>query len=337
MKKTNNLMMLVQDFFQEYLMTDRGLSQNTVLAYRDTLKLFFAHECSRQKKKVTKLALEDVNADSVLLFLHQLENKRNNSIVTRNLRLAALKTFSLFLTTKDVLHAGEYQRIMALPLKKAPHKVIDYLEVNEVQAIIGNFDREKRNEQRDHVLLNLLYNTGARVQELCDLTVSSITFGHLPVVTLVGKGNKTRLVPIWQDTAILLTNYLLDNKLKDKPEAKLFLNACGRPLGRFGVRYIIKNRVKIAIKRCPSLKGKSIGPHTFRHTIAMHLLQAGIDLSVIRSWLGHVSLETTHAYVEIDMEMKRKVLKAYSPSFPSKSLKDVLNKNKDILTWLESI
>ena len=329
MKKANPLMLLVQGFFQNYLLVDRGLSQNTVMAYRDTLKLFFSFECLRQKKPVTKLVLDDINADAVLLFLNQLEIKRNNSIVTRNLRLASLKTFSLFLTTKDVLRAGEYQRIMALPLKKAPRKLIDYLEVSEVKAIIGDFDQENKHEQRDHVLLNLLYNTGARVQEICDLTVSSITFGQLPVVTLVGKGNKTRMVPIWQDTAKLLMDYLSNYQLLDKPTAKLFLNACGQPLGRFGIRYIIKKRVKSASEHCPGLKTKSIGPHTFRHTIAMHLLQAGVDLTIIRSWLGHVSLETTHAYVEIDMEMKRKVLNAYSPSGESKSLKGVLDRNKD--------
>jgi len=337
MKKVDTLMMLVQKYFQNYLVVDRGLSQNPVMAYRDTLKLFFAFECSRQRKSITKLVLDDVNADAVLLFLNQLESKRNNSIVTRNLRLASLKTFSLFLTTKDVVRAGEYQRIMALPLKKAPHKVIDYLEVNEIKAIIDGFNFENRNDQRDQVLLNLLYNTGARVQEICDLTVNSTTFGRLPVVTLVGKGNKTRMVPIWQDTAKLLTNYLHENQRIEQPDASLFLNACGEPLGRFGVRYIIKKRVKLASERCPGLKSKSIGPHTFRHTIAMHLLQAGVDLSIIRSWLGHVNLQTTHAYVEIDMEMKRKVLNAYSPSGESKSLKSVLDKNRDILAWLGSI
>jgi len=337
MKKVNTLMMLVQGFFQNYLVVDRGLSQNTVMAYRDTLKLFFAFECSRQKKSITKLVLDDVNADAILLFLNQLESKRNNSIVTRNLRLAALKTFSLFLTTKDVERSGEYQRIMALPLKKAPHKAIDYLEVSEIKSIIDGFNFENRNDQRDQVLLNLLYNTGARVQEICDLTVNSITFGRLPVVTLVGKGNKTRMVPIWQDTANLLMSYLRKNQILDQPEASIFLNACGQPLGRFGVRYIIKKRVKLAAENCPGLKSKSIGPHTFRHTIAMHLLQAGVDLSIIRSWLGHVNLQTTHAYVEIDMEMKRKVLNAYSPSGKSNSLKGVLDKNKDVLAWLNSI
>lgn len=337
MKKEDNLIVLIQCFFQEYLVENRGLSKNTVMAYRDTLKLFFAFECSRQKKRVTKLVLDDVNADAVLCFLNQLENELKNSIVTRNLRLASLKTFSLFLTTKDVTRSVEYQRIMALPLKKAPHKEIDYLEANEINAIIGGFDYKRKNDQRDHALLTLLYNTGARVQELCDLTVSSITFGHLPFVTLVGKGNKTRTVPIWRDTATLLMGYLHQNKLVDEPKANLFLNSCGQPIGRFGIRYIIKKRTKIAEKTCPSLKVKNIGPHTFRHSIAMHLLQSGVDLSIIRTWLGHVSLETTHAYVEVDMKMKRKVLNAYSPSGQSGSLKGVLDKNKDILAWLDSI
>ncbi|MFT5114877.1 MAG: site-specific recombinase XerD [Parasphingorhabdus sp.] len=337
MKKVNKLMLLVQCFFQEYLVADRGLSQNTVMAYRDTLKLFFSFESSRQNKSVSKLVLDDVNADAVLHFLNQLEKKRNNGIVTRNLRLAALKTFSLFLTTKDILRAGEYQRIIALPLKKAPHKVIDYLEVNEINAIIGEFDHGNMSEQRNHTLLSLLYNTGARVQEMCDLTVGSITLGHLPAVTLVGKGNKTRIVPIWQDTAQLLTSYLQNHQLMDNPTARLFLNACGQPLGRFGIRYIIKKRVERASTTYPRLKTKTIGPHTFRHSIAMHLLQAGIDLSIIKSWLGHVNLQTTHTYVEIDMEMKRKVLNAYSPFVSSESLKSVLSRNRDILTWLESI
>lgn len=337
MKKTNELMIFVQAFFQEYLVTDRGLSQNTIMAYRDTLKLFFSFESARQEKSVTKLSLDDVNADAVSRFLNQLENKRNNSVVTRNLRLASLKTFSLFLTVKDISRAGEYQRIMALPLKKAPHKMIDYLEVDEINAVIEGIDRNDRRGQRDYVLLTLLYNTGARVQEICDLTVSSISLGTLPIVTLIGKGNKTRQVPIWSNTAKLLTTYLRNNQLLNKPASKLFMNACGQPLGRFGVRHIIKNRAKIAEDKCPGLKKKAIGPHTFRHTIAMHLLQAGIDLSIIRSWLGHVNLATTHTYVEIDMEMKRKVLNAYSPSGSSGSLKGVLNKNKDILTWLDSI
>lgn len=335
--KNNKLMAFVQAFFQEYLGEQRGLSQNTVLAYRDTLKLFFAFESARQNKPVANLTLEDLNVDAVLLFLDQIENQRNNSIVTRNLRLAALKTLSRFLTTKDLLRAGEYQRIIALPLKKAQHKVIDYLEITEVDAIKNAIDLSHGRGQRDYALLNLLYNTGARVQEVCDLTVNSITFGKLPIVTLVGKGRKTRQVPIWPETAELLTNHLQNNQLLDKPTAYLFINANGQPLGRFGIRHIIKKWSQKAADDCPSLSKKTIGPHSYRHSLAMHLLQAGIDLSIIKSWLGHVNLATTHAYVEIDMNMKRDVLDAYSPAGKSKSIAGLLTRNKDILSWLESI
>lgn len=337
MKKNNKLMVWVQSFFQDYLVIDRGLSQHTVMAYRDTLKLFFAYESSRQHKSVINLVLDDLNAESVMHFLSHIEKQRGNSIVTRNLRLASLKTFSSFLTTKDLSRAGEYQRIIALPLKKAPHKIIDYLEVREINAIINSIDSSNKMGERDFVLINLLYNTGARVQEICDLTVSSITFGHLPVVTLMGKGNKVRQVPIWPDTATLVKEYLQHNQLEDKPNANVFMNACGQPIGRFGIRYIIKKYTKIAEKQCASLRTKTIGPHSFRHSIAMHLLQAGIDLSIIKSWLGHVNLSTTHTYVEIDMEMKRKVLDAYTPGDSSKSLKGLLDKNNDVLSWLESI
>jgi len=330
-------MPLVQSFFQEHLLAHRGLSQNTIMAYRDALKLFFSFESSRQNKSSVKLVLEDLNSESVLAFLNQIENKKHNSIVTRNLRLAALKTFSLYLSTKDMLRISEYQKITTIPIKRAPRKVMNYLEVNEMKLILDSIDRKKPNGERDYVLLKLLYNTGARVQEICDLKVKSITFGHVPVVTIVGKGNKTRHVPIWPETAKLLQNYLKVTQLLEQMNANLFMNSHGEPIGRFGIRYIIKQRCFAAEIHCPSLKKKIIGPHTFRHTIAMHFLQAGIDLSIIKSWLGHVNLATTHAYVEIDMEMKRKALAACSPVNGSPSLKKLLDKNKDILIWLDSL
>lgn len=329
-------MTLLQAFFQEYLVTQRGLSKNTVMAYRDALKLFFACQSSQQNRPVARLSLEDINAESVLFFLDRLEQERNNSVLTRNLRLAAIKTFSLFLTTRDLQRAGEYQRIIALPLKKVPHKVIDYLEIDEINAIEDAIDLDQRGGQRDYTLLKLLYNTGARVQEICDLTVSSVTFGRLPSVALVGKGNKTRHVPIWSETAASVKRHLQNNQLLNSPPAKIFSNAKGQPLGRFGIRYIIKKWALIAADGCPSLTEKTIGPHTYRHSLAMHLLQSGIDLSIIKSWLGHINLATTHAYVEIDMQMKRKVLDAHSPG-NSRSMKRLLDKNQDILTWLESI
>jgi integrase/recombinase XerD len=337
MKQADKLLPFTQCFFQEYLIVHRGLSQNTIMAYRDTLKLFFAFESSCQKKPAIKLTLEDLNAESVLAFLHQIESKRKNSIVTRNLRLAALKTFCLYLSTKDILRIAEYQKIIALPVKRAPRKVIDYLEVNEVKLILENINRTEFSGQRDYVLLKLLYNTGARVQEICDLKVSSIIFGHVTVVTIIGKGKKSRHVPICPETAKLLQDYLNVTKLSQQLDASLFMNLQGECIGRHGIRYIVKQRCAAAENCCPSLKKKIIGPHTFRHTTAMHFLQAGVDLSIIKSWLGHVSLTTTHAYIEIDMEMKRKALQACSPVSKSPSLKKLLDKNKDVLAWLDSI
>lgn len=337
MKQENNLMQLVQSFFQEYLTVHRGLSNNTVMAYRDALKLFFLHESTRQNKHIAKMSLDDVNAEAVLMFLSKIESERNNSIITRNLRLAALRTFCLFLTTKDTLRVGEYQRIIAIPIKRSPHKVIGYLEVNEMQSILKSINCDNAAGQRDYVLLNLLYNTGARVQEICDLKVKSIAFGKMPVVTITGKGNKTRHVPIWPDTAKLLQDYLKANQLYEQPDVNIFMNLQGQSLTRFGVRYIIKQRCHSAESSCPTLKIKKIGPHTFRHTIAMHFLQAGIDLSIIKNWLGHVNLATTNAYVEIDMNMKRKALNSCIPAGEAKSLKNLLDKNKDVLAWLESL
>ena len=238
--KNNKLMIYVQAFFREYLVEQRGLSQNTVLAYRDTLKLFFSFESKRQKKHVANLELEDFTVDSVLLFLEKIENERGNCLSTRNSRLAALRTLARFFMIKDLVRAGEYQRIIALPLKKAPHKLIDYLEVEEINAIVNAIDLNHSRGKRDNTLLSLLYNTGARVQEICDLKVSSIRFGKLPAVTLIGKGRKTRQVPIWAETAELLLAHIADNGLDKNPSSHVFLNANGQPLGRFGVRYIIK-------------------------------------------------------------------------------------------------
>jgi site-specific recombinase XerD len=337
MKQENKLMPLVQSFFQEYLSVNRGLSQNTILAYRDALKIFFSFESTRQNKSAAQLTLDDLNVGTVLAFLNQIESKRNNSIVTRNLRLAALRTFCLYLITNDTMRMGEYQKIIALPIKRFPRKVVGYLEFDEVQSILNHIDRKDASGQRDYVLLNLLYNTGARVQEICDLKVSSIAFGTIPIVTVVGKGNKTRHIPLWPETAKLLHNYLNVIQITEQPNAYLFMNSQGKPLGRFGVRYIIKQRCKAAEVHCSHLKTKNIGPHTFRHTIAMHFLQAGIDLSIIKSWLGHVNLATTHTYVEIDMEMKRKALESCIPANTAQSLKKLLDKNKDVLTWLDSL
>ncbi len=333
-KAKRSLMPYVQAFFEEYLAAHRGLSTNTAMAYRDALKLFFRFVADGHKRPPAGLVLEDLSAKTVLDFLADLERRRGNGAVTRNLRLAAIKTFVNYLTAQDPLRAGEYHRIAAIPVKRTPRRVMGYLEVAEVQAILKAIDRTRPGGERDYVLLSLLYNTGARVQEICDLRIESLRLEAPPVVTLVGKGRKTRHVPLWKETARLLRNYLADDP---SPGRALFLNARGEPLGRFGVRHILHTRVRAAAVHCPSLEGRRIGPHTVRHATAMHLLQAGVDLSVIKSWLGHVSLSTTHGYVEIDLAMKRKALAACRAPGKPKDLKQVLDRHRDVIRWLETL
>jgi site-specific recombinase XerD len=335
-KAKRSLLPYVQAFFNEYLTAHRGLSPNTVMAYRDALKLFFAFTSNHIKRATASLVLENLTAKTVLAFLADIESCRGNGVVTRNLRLAAIKTFVTYLISQDPLGAGEYHRIAAIPTKRAPRRVMGYLEVVEVQAILRAIDRDSPSGERDYVLLSLLYNTGARVQEICDLRIDSLRLDTPAVVTIVGKGRKTRHVPLWKETAQLLRHYLARGTVA-APDRALFLNRRGTPIGRFGVRHVLRTRVHEASRTCPSLDNRRVGPHTMRHSTAMHLLQAGVDLSVIKSWLGHVSLTTTHGYVEIDLAMKRKALATCRAQGKPQDLKPLLNRHRDVIQWLESM
>ena len=187
------LMALVQAFFRDHLANHKGVSPHTVLAYRDAIKLFLNTVASHARKPVSRLELDDLTARAVLSFLNELEAVRKNSTVTRNLRLAALRTFFMYLCAEDPLRAGEYQRVIAIPIKRAARSVMGYLDVKEIKAILASVDRQIPGGECDYVLLTMLYNTGARVQEICDLTVGSVRLDTPAVVTLRGKGKKTRL------------------------------------------------------------------------------------------------------------------------------------------------
>jgi len=331
------LMTLVQAFFRDHLASQKGVSSHTVIAYRDAVKLFLHSVARCARKPVSRVELDDLTARAALAFLNELETVRKNRVVTRNLRLAALRTFFMFLCAEDPLRAGEYQRVIAIPLKRAPKSVMGYLEVKEIKAILGSVNRKRAAGERDYVLLSLLYNTGARVQEICDLNVGAVRFDSPPIVTLRGKGKKTRIVPLWAQTADLLRAFLAKNGRIDDDKAPLFANAKGEAIGRFGVRYIVRKTSHDARALCPSLVKKKIGPHTYRHSCAMHLLQSGVELSVIRSWLGHINLATTNAYVEIDLDMKRKALaKSRSPS-GNTPLPAILKKHRDVIDWLDTL
>ena len=338
MSEPKALLPLVQAFFQEYLAGQRGVSKNTILAYRDALKLFLAFLVDNAGKQAVRLQMEDLQAERVLAFLEHTEQKRKNRTATRNLRLTALRTFFQYLITEDTIRSGQYQKIVAIPLKRAPRSVMGYLEVPEIQALLDSIDRKNPAGRRDHALFSFLYNTGARVQEAVDVTVGAVRFSSPPIVTITGKGSKTRIVPLWQSTATVLLEHIKERGIGQQLEARLFVNARGKPLTRFGIRHILRTRLAAAKRNCPRIGEKRVSPHTVRHSTAMHLLQSGVDLTVIQRWLGHVQLATTHGYVEIDLEMKRKALAACAPpDHPPGGLQRVVEANQDVIRWLESL
>ncbi|MBT7611371.1 MAG: tyrosine-type recombinase/integrase, partial [Bacteriovoracaceae bacterium] len=204
-----------------------------------------------------------------------------------------------------------------------------------LNTILACAEKNGKSGIRDFALLTLLYNTGARVQEVCDLRISNLRLENPPLLTLTGKGKKTRQVPLWKSTQEVLKNYLNITYEIDSTSF-LFTNRSGEKLSRYGIRYILNKYVRLAENIDPSIKDKNIGPHTFRHSTAMHLLQSGVDLNVIKSWLGHVDISTTHGYVEIDLEMKRNALKKCQPNIQS-DLKKFLRKNNNVITWLEGL
>jgi integrase/recombinase XerD len=333
--KKNPLLKYVQNFFQLYLPNERGLSTNTVKSYRDTLKLFFEYAAKSKKRRIQQLSLDDLTVEAVLKFLDSLEKKRENSIRTRNQRLAVLKTFFSYLVTQDLTRSNQYEKIGHVTMKRQPYVPITYLTEEEVQAVMDSINKSTPQGVRDYAIFLLLYNTGARVQELCDLTLSSIRFEKPHIITLVGKGNKTRHVPLWEITINALQDYLTKRQIG--LNEKIFQGKRGEGLSRFGIRYLIQTHVKQASKKCSSLKAKKIGPHTLRHTTAMHLLQSGVDIAVIKTWLGHVDLNTTHNYVEIDMKMKQKALEQRKQPTHSKTIRAMLDQEKSVLKWLETL
>ena len=337
MNKSKQLMHYVQKFFQDYLKAHRGLSSNTVFAYRDAIKLFLAFLSLHTQSRTTKLSINDLNSENVLAFLIHVEETRGCSVATRNLRLSALRTFFEFLITQDTLHASQYQRVISIPLKQSSTRMMEYLEITEVKAVIDCIDRRRASGRRDYALLNFLYNTGARVQEACDLCIEHVHFEPLPLAIITGKRRKTRQVPLWPETATLLKSYIAERRPYRDSLNNVFINSRGYPLTRFGVGYIIRSRIDSAVHHCPSLAKKKIGPHTFRHTTAMHLLQSGVDLTVIKNWLGHVNLDTTHTYVEIDLEMKRRALSSCAPACTPRNLQHLIKHNNDLIGWLESL
>ena len=304
---SESLLGLTESFFQNYLQHTRGASAHTVRAYRDALKLFYLFLANQRRKAVADLALEDIQSDAVLAFLDHVESRRGNSAVTRNCRLAAVRSFVQHLLRQDVTRAGQYGRILAIQNKRALCRAAIYLEPEEARAVIAAVDRQCRDGERDHALLLFLYNTGARVSEALAVRACDLRLERPRQVRLLGKGQKERICPFWSETASALRRIIRT----DRAEDILFSNVRGAPLTRDGAAYLLAKYVRLAAKHAPALRKRHVTPHVMRHSCAVALLQAGVDVSVIRDYLGHASVATTSRYITTNLQMKREVLEAF--------------------------
>jgi integrase/recombinase XerD len=306
----------MKPFFTHYLSVQRGLSINTVTSYRDATKLLLSYVADRLKKPVDTLDVEDITEVAVLGFLDYVQQQRGCLGQTRNARLAAIRSLFTFIGRKQPELLAQCRQIRAIPLKRTGQAKVDHLEEAELQALMDAVDINTRTGVRDRALLLLLYNTGARVSEIVALNLNHLRLSGRTQVDLKGKGNKHRACPLWPETVVALKDYLQQRRPTQAETQTLFLNANGVPITRFGIRYIIGKYAAIAAHQCPSIKTKTVTPHTLRHTTAMHLLRSGNDINMVSYWLGHADINTTHIYLEIDMEMKRRMIeKVDAPIF----------------------
>jgi len=298
---------LLGTYFTEQLPRVRGASRHTIRAYGHALRLFVLFLAKRRRGSITALGLDDVTVDSVLAFLDHIETARHNSPATRNCRLAAIHGFVEHLMRHDVAHSAQYERILAVRSKKTRTRPAPYWEPEVVAAILAQPDRTTTTGARDHALLMFLYNTGARVSEALGLRRQDLQLSRPHQVRLHGKGGKDRVCPLWPDTATALTRVLS----MVGESIVVFRNRRGGELTRDGVAYILRKYARRASSNHPALRRSRVSPHVLRHSCAVALLQAGVDITVIRDYLGHASITTTSRYVSSNLAMKREVLDAF--------------------------
>jgi len=303
---------LVSTFFSAYLRTERGLSKKTIASYSDTMRLLIGYFDHAMGIKLEDIEMHMIHQENILGFLDCLERQRNNSARTRNQRLAAIKAFFSYAARKDPELLHQNACIRAIKAKTFAHQPPQSLTVEQVNAILAVPDPQTPLGMRDLALLHLLYNTGARVQEIVDLCIGDVD-GHGRIITLSGKGGKVRTVPLQEETVKLITHYLQLRSDQSNPSAALFLNISGDRLTRFGIGKMLAKHVKTALINCPSLAHITISPHLFRHTMALHLIQSGRDITIVKEWLGHADIKTTSLYVQVSIERKRHALEKFPP------------------------
>lgn len=294
----------IRRFLMEHLVGERNLARNTQVSYRDTLALLLPFIAAKVGKSIDRLAIEHLSPEVVRLFLSHLEEVRGCTVNTRNQRLAAIHAWARFIAMHRPEHIAWYTEILAVPFKRGSKGVIPYLEKPEMDALLEAPDRRTEQGLRDYSMLLFLYNSGARADEAAHTTVGDLDLSRSPSVKILGKGGKVRLCPLWSLTTSVLSSLVAGRGNTER----VFLNRRKEPLTRFGIYALVRRYGLKAGKQVSSLLNKQVSPHTIRHTTAVHLLRAGVDINTIRAWLGHVSLDTTHIYAESDLEMKAKAL-----------------------------
>jgi integrase/recombinase XerD len=332
MKPSKSLPAMVESFFKDYLQRIRVASPHTVRAYRDTLKLFLTFVSPDHS--LAHLQLEDLTVDQVVRFLQHLEEVRHNGRATRNGRLAALKSFFGHLLRQDPTRAEQYHRVLAIPSKKQRPSMASYLEPAEVRLLLAQPDRHTPQGVRDHTLLLFLYNTGARISEALAVRMSDLCLIRPRQVRLHGKGGRDRLCPLWKETVTAI------QRIGPAPSdgGVLFRNARGQPLTRDGAAYLLDKYTEAAAVHLPTLRNRRVTPHVLRHSCAVALLQAGMDVIVIRDYLGHATVATTNRYISTNLAMKREALAAFwKRSGLSNTRATHWRPQPDLLRFLESL
>jgi integrase/recombinase XerD len=322
----------IRRFLLEYVIGARNLARNTQVSYRDTLKLLILFAAGITKQPIERLSVEDLTPAVLRQFLGSLEEERGCSIRTRNQRLSAFHSLARFIAMHSPEHLAWCAEVCAIPFKRSLQPTLIYLEKPEMEALLATPNRRSAQGFREYAVLLFLYNTGARADEAARLTTEDLDLEGSPSVRIRGKGGKIRHCPLWLTTAQVLASLIA----QQPATARVFVNRRGQPITRFGLHALVRRCALRAAVGKSSLARKKISPHTLRHTTAVHLLRAGVDINTIRAWLGHVSLDTTHVYAEVDLEMKAQALARCEISEAARESK-LWHKDRSLMSFLQSL
>jgi site-specific recombinase XerD len=323
-------------YFEEYMLQQRRVSRHTVLSYRDCWKLLLRYCCEQAGKPVDRLTVQDAGVGRVNGFLATLSDGRDNRPSTRNVRLAAIRSFFRWLAMVEPAHLDTCTRVLGIPKAKEETEELLYLERPELDALLNTIDCTTSQGVRDYALLALLYNTGGRVQEILSLRPCDVEICSPFIVRLFGKGKRERICVLWPETAAWIGRLLSIRGLAVDSTELLFVNRYGHPMTRHGVRYILRRAAAKGAESHPSLRRKAVHPHVLRHTAAMHMLQAGVDIISIQNILGHASSTTTSRYAKADLAMKRAALEKCRP-LSDKEPAPAWRNDRGIMDFLKSL